>query len=94
VTTTAALAASASSSPLPRARCGLDVRQVRDAPCARAARLLEHAVDHERVQAVARPGVAGPERLEHHEGLAEVARVLDRAIEAKFQRVRRNAIIQ
>ncbi len=51
----------------------LDVREVGHAARAEGGGVVRHAVEHEAVQAVARPGVAGAQRFEDNQGEAEVA---------------------
>ena len=69
--------------PLAGAGLRLDVGVVQDARAVEGASVLAHAVDHEAMQAVARPRVAAAQGLEHDQGPVELARQLDGAVQGE-----------
>ena len=95
VTTTAASSARAASSrPLPSPGCALDVRVVERARPGEAPGRCRHALQHERVQPIARPRIAAAQRLEDDERPPQLRASATARSSAKLERVRRAAIIQ
>ena len=68
------------------ARRRLHVGEVGHALRPQAGRIVGHAVDYEPVQAIARPPMAHPQRLEHEERLAELTRPACGALERDVPR--------
>ena len=68
---------------LARVARGLDVRIVGDAGAAEPARGVGHAVQDEAVQPVRGPGIAGAQRLQDDQRLAELPDPLERAVQGE-----------
>jgi hypothetical protein len=60
---------------------GLDIWPIPDRCALERALVVDHAVDDERVVAIARPRVVAPQRLEHDERQRQLARPRDRPVE-------------
>ncbi len=65
---------------------GLDVRVVADAGAGECAGVVGHPVENKAVDAVAGPGIVHAQRLEYQQRFAQLARPLERPIEAEVPR--------
>jgi hypothetical protein len=68
------------------ARHWLDVRQIRDLRSGERARVVGHALEHERMHPIAGPRIARAQRLEHDQRATQLDRARDRVVERKAPR--------